>query len=214
MKIRNLWTIATIAFVASSCNATSEDDALVNVFPETTVVQALHNGEALEFIVTADEDATAPFTVTVESLDSGRASLLTTAPRKKRTIQAPTNHSLFSSRAKTTKASIATSSPFYSRPKARSTTSTTISSYAKSFALAPTIRTIPILPQIQIPIPAPTIILPRKPSSASRQRLGSSPPKMARRLLSPSSSANSPNRMSPFLQHPTIHPKASSRRAP
>lgn len=74
MKIRNLWTIATIAFVASSCNATSEDDALVNVFPETTVVQALHNGEALEFIVTADEDATAPFTVTVESLDSGRAS--------------------------------------------------------------------------------------------------------------------------------------------
>ena len=58
MKIRNLWTIATIAFVASSCNATSEDDALVNVFPETTVVQALHNGEALEFIVTADEDAT------------------------------------------------------------------------------------------------------------------------------------------------------------
>ena len=74
MKIRNLWTIATIAFVASSCNATSEDDALVTVFPETTVVQALHNGEALEFIVTADEDATAPFTVTVESLDSGRAS--------------------------------------------------------------------------------------------------------------------------------------------
>ena len=160
------------------------------------------------------------------SIQGERVRLLTTAPRKKRTIQAPTNHSLFSSRAKTTKASIATSSPFYSRPKARSTTSTTISSYAKSFALAPTIRTIPILPQIQIPIqtqiptqiqiqiPVPTIILPRKPSSASRQRLGSSPPKMARRLLSPSSSANSPNRMSPFLQHPTIHPKASSRRAP
>lgn len=73
MKIRNLWTIATLAFVAAACNATNEDDALVNVIPETTTVHADHNGEAFQFIVTADEDATAPFTVTVESLDSGRA---------------------------------------------------------------------------------------------------------------------------------------------
>lgn len=74
MKIRSILTIATIALVTSSCdNADKEKESLVDISP--VVLEAEHNGEVVHYTIDVDEHDSASFTVTVESLDSGRASV-------------------------------------------------------------------------------------------------------------------------------------------